>query len=114
MDPNVPALKEMAPPSFSRQSPSTQSPLVDKEYVDLTVSFTKKMALKVGEEMSREVLSTDTQSSPIDDFYFSELTKKEMNKKTHEVVVAMFMFARNLAREIGGGENLKYIIYYII
>ena len=61
------------------------------------------------------VLSTDTQSSPPpDDFYLLELTKEEMNKKTHDVVAAMFMFTTNLAHEIGGGENVKYIEYYII
>ena len=77
--------------------------------INLTVSFTKKMALKVGENLGKELAST-----PLDDVNFKQLTDEQMDMKTPEVVASVFAFAKNLAKEVGGEVNAKEMECFII
>ena len=77
--------------------------------ITLTVSFTKKMTLKAGENLGKEVANT-----PLDDVNFKQLTDEQMHMKTREVVASVFAFAKNLAKEVGGEVNVKEVERFII
>ena len=44
-------------------------------------------------------------STPLDHVVFKELSDKEMDLKTHEIVSEMFAFKKHLAKEVGGGRE---------